>query len=141
MRLLYCAALALVASCERHCPEILCVPVISVSYSTPIAGNYTVELSVLDSTPSVTECPKAHASVAASEVACSAAGLTIQGSELFLGPNPPAAVGVAVSRLTVSARDIVSNAIVNARVNGSANGDGCRMNCYRASGELTLPAP
>lgn len=141
MRCLRGALLLLaVFSCQKPCPEIGCVPTISIAYDAPINSPYHIEVKVLGNSYSA-ECPKDRTSPVESLISCNSSGFVVQGSELFLGSNPPGHVTVTISTLATSAGNIVSPVDLDAEVTGTVNGDGCEMNCFRAAGTLALSSP
>jgi hypothetical protein len=134
------AGIVLIAAtaCTKSCPEIGCVPSISISYSAPITTTYRLKVSVQGNDYPSIDCPASAAPPLQSAITCDESKFTVQGPELFLGSTPPSQIAVQVGDISNNAGALVTNREVSAHTAGSINGDGCDMNCYRAEGTLDL---
>jgi hypothetical protein len=144
MRLRYAVDCAVVfvatalGGCNRACPEIACVPIISVAYSGQVDGAYDLAVSVLGHDYGTITCPQNIAPPLGSAVTCDSSGFTVQGPELFDGANPPNTIAIDVRSLSASTITVDGIKSVTASVSSSLNGNGCEMNCYRAAGTLDV---
>jgi len=125
-----------VSGCSKTCADIGCVPVISISFSSPIDGAYRLQVSALGTAYAPMECPKTNnPPPGETRVSCSAAGFSIEGPDLFRGSDPPSEIAIQVEDLSSGTQVLAVSQTVKARVSGSLN-PGCDMDCYRAQGAL-----
>jgi hypothetical protein len=128
--------LSAIGSCEPPCPEIGCVPNISISFSSPISGGYLATIVVADH-HFEGQCPRSTPTAVVSGMNCDANGITVQGMELFQNGQGQM-VPIVVEQLSQAGVSAVSvPADLSATISGSFNGSQCAENCYRAS--VTLP--
>jgi hypothetical protein len=141
MRLVFLVLVVVVSggACSKPCLEVGCIPKISVTYSSPIAGAYRLQVAVFGVVYPAIDCPRLDGPMTAeSGVGCDALGFSVQGKELFRGMDPPSEITVQVDEISSKDGAIAAAALVTTRLSGSVNGDGCDMDCFRAQGVLTI---
>ena len=132
--LVFLCCLATSSCSGRGCPDIGCVPQVSVVFDVPVSGAYTIKATVFDNTYGPLNCPGTSVGTAKSGISCDSSGILIQGQELFRGSHPSEQIVVQIDEFAHVGAAIDSPQSVLTNLTGSANGDGCEMNCYRAQG-------